>query len=155
MGGDRQRLTGGWSQEERTLPQDSQRPRGPATLSLTLDLSIPEPQLELSGRHVLLGSTRAPRAPWLSQGATWSGSWEGGLPRQLWPPNQALRAWVAVVQSLGTRVGVGRGLVTVGKPVGACPTLCDPIDSGLPGFSIHGILQARTLEWVAISFSNA
>ena len=49
-----------WSQEEPTLPQDSQRPRGPATLSLTLDLSIPEPQLELSGRHVLLGSTRAP-----------------------------------------------------------------------------------------------
>ena len=33
--------------------------------------------------------------------------------------------------------------------------LCDPIDCSLPGFSIHGILQARTLEWVAISFSNA
>jgi len=36
-----------------------------------------------------------------------------------------------------------------------CPTLCDPIDCSLPGFSIHGIPQARTLEWVAISFSNA
>ena len=36
-----------------------------------------------------------------------------------------------------------------------CPTLCDPIDGSLPGFSIPGILQARTLEWVAISFSNA
>ena len=36
-----------------------------------------------------------------------------------------------------------------------CPTLCDPIDSSLPGSSILGILQARTLEWVAISFSNA
>ena len=36
-----------------------------------------------------------------------------------------------------------------------CPTLCDPIDSSLPGSSIPGILQARTLEWVAISFSNA
>ena len=34
-------------------------------------------------------------------------------------------------------------------------TLCDPMDCSLPGFSIHGILQARTLEWVAISFSNA
>ena len=33
--------------------------------------------------------------------------------------------------------------------------LCDPTDCSLPGFSIHGILQARTLEWVAISFSNA
>ena len=36
-----------------------------------------------------------------------------------------------------------------------CPTLCDPIDGGPPGSSIPGILQAGTLEWVAISFSNA
>ena len=36
-----------------------------------------------------------------------------------------------------------------------CPTLCDPIDSGPPGSPVPGILQARTLEWVAISFSNA
>ena len=37
----------------------------------------------------------------------------------------------------------------------SCPTLCDPIDSSPPGFPVPGILQARTLEWVAISFSNA
>ena len=37
----------------------------------------------------------------------------------------------------------------------SCPTLCDPIDRSPPGSSIPGILQARTLEWVAISFSNA
>ena len=37
----------------------------------------------------------------------------------------------------------------------SCPTLCDPIDSSLPGSPVPGILQARTLEWVAISFSNA
>ena len=36
-----------------------------------------------------------------------------------------------------------------------CLTLCDPMDYSLPNFSIHGILQARTLEWVAISFSKA
>ena len=36
-----------------------------------------------------------------------------------------------------------------------CPTLCDPIDSSPPGFPIPGILQARTLEWIAIFFSNA
>ena len=36
-----------------------------------------------------------------------------------------------------------------------CPTLCDPIDCSPPGFPDPGILQARTLEWVAISFSNA
>ena len=36
--------------------------------------------------------------------------------------------------------------------VQSCPTLCDPIDCSLPGSSIHGIFQARILEWVAISF---
>ena len=36
----------------------------------------------------------------------------------------------------------------------SCPTLCDPIDCSLPGFSVRGILQARKLEWVAISFSR-
>ena len=35
-----------------------------------------------------------------------------------------------------------------------CPTLCDPMDYSLPGSSVHGILQARTLEWVAILFSR-
>ena len=37
----------------------------------------------------------------------------------------------------------------------SCPTLCDPIDGSPLGFPIPGILQARTLEWIAISFSNA
>ena len=41
------------------------------------------------------------------------------------------------------------------KSLQSCPTLCDPMDCSLPRFSVHGILQARTLEWVAISFSNA
>ena len=35
-----------------------------------------------------------------------------------------------------------------------CPTLCNPLDCSLPGSSVHGILQARILEWVAISFSR-
>ena len=42
------------------------------------------------------------------------------------------------------------------KPIQSCPpTLCDPIDGSPPGSTVPGILQARTLEWVAISFSNA
>jgi len=41
------------------------------------------------------------------------------------------------------------------KSLQSCPTLCDPIDSSPPGSAIPGILQARTLEWVAISFSSA
>ena len=36
----------------------------------------------------------------------------------------------------------------------SCPTLSDPMDCGLPGSSVHGIFQARVLEWVAIAFSN-
>ena len=41
------------------------------------------------------------------------------------------------------------------KSLQSCPTLCDPIDGSPPGSAIPGILQARTLEWVAISFSSA
>ena len=41
------------------------------------------------------------------------------------------------------------------KSLQSCPTLCDPRDGSPPGFPVPGILQARTLEWVAISFSNA
>ena len=41
------------------------------------------------------------------------------------------------------------------KLLQSCPTLCNPIDSSPPGSPVPGILQARTLEWVAISFSNA
>ena len=40
------------------------------------------------------------------------------------------------------------------KLLQSCPTLCDPIDGSPPGSTVPGILQARTLEWVAISFSN-
>ena len=41
------------------------------------------------------------------------------------------------------------------KSLQSFPTLCDPRDGSPPGFPVPGILQARTLEWVAISFSNA
>ena len=41
------------------------------------------------------------------------------------------------------------------KSLQSCPTLCDPRDSSPPGSPVPGILQARTLEWVAVSFSNA
>ena len=44
---------------------------------------------------------------------------------------------------------------TAAKSLQSCPTLCDPIDNSPPGSPVPGILQARTLEWVVISFSNA
>jgi len=56
----------------------------------------------------------------------------------------------------GTYLNIVKAIYdTAAKSLQLCPTLCDPIDGLLPGSSIPGILQARTLEWVAISFSNA
>ena len=49
----------------------------------------------------------------------------------------------------------GKGAAAAAKSLQSCPTLCDPIDGSPPGSPVPGILQARTLEWVAISFSNA
>ena len=47
------------------------------------------------------------------------------------------------------------GVAAAAKSLQLCPTLCDPIDGSPPGSPVPGILQARTLEWVAISFSSA
>ena len=60
-----------------------------------------------------------------------------------------LRAWVCCVCPV-----LSCSAATAAKSLQSCPTLCDPIDGSSPGSPIHGILQARTLEWVAISFSN-
>ena len=49
----------------------------------------------------------------------------------------------------------GLAVAAAAKSLQSCPTLCDPMDSSPPGSPVPGILQARTLEWVAISFSNA
>ena len=46
-------------------------------------------------------------------------------------------------------------IAATAKSLQSCLTLCDPIDGSPPGSAVPGILQARTLEWVAISFSNA
>ena len=48
-----------------------------------------------------------------------------------------------------------RKFAAAAKSLHSCLTLCDPTDSSPPGSPVPGILQARTLEWVAISFSNA
>ena len=49
----------------------------------------------------------------------------------------------------------GRVYTAAAKSLQSCPTLCDPIDGSPAGSPVPGILQARTLEWVAISSSNA
>ena len=61
------------------------------------------------------------------------------------------------VGSLGWEDPLEKGTTAAAaaKLLQSCPTLCDPIDGSSPGSSVAGILQARILEWVAISFSNA
>ena len=49
----------------------------------------------------------------------------------------------------------GDAAAAAAKSLQSCPTVCDPIDSSPPGSPVPGILQARTLEWVAISLSDA
>ena len=56
------------------------------------------------------------------------------------------------VITVGSR---GPAAAAAAKSLQSCPTLCDPVDGSPPGSPIPGIPQARTLEWVAISFSNA
>ena len=60
-------------------------------------------------------------------------------------PTCPSHAWTPLAARVDNKAGSARG----------CPTLCDPIDGSPPGFPVPGILQARTLEWVSISFSNA
>ena len=53
-----------------------------------------------------------------------------------------------------TRAHTRAAAAAAAKALQSCPTLCDPIDGSPPGSAVPGILQARTLEWVAISFSS-
>ena len=57
--------------------------------------------------------------------------------------------------SLIGSAAAGTVAAAAAKLLQSCPTLCDPIDGSPPGSPVPGILQARTLEWIAISFSNA
>ena len=67
-------------------------------------------------------------------------------------------AWRVSASTWGLQNGgfsSGWWIAAAAKSLQSCPTMCNPIDSSPPGSSVHGILQARTLEWVAISSSNA
>ena len=60
--------------------------------------------------------------------------------------------WISISPSDPNSVNVA---AAAAKSLQSCPTLCDPIDGSPPGSPVPGILQARTLEWIAVSFSNA
>ena len=86
------------------------------------------PQGDLPHSGIEPGSLKSPAlaAGFFTTGATWEAFW--------------------------LHKGKGKGKET--EVAQSCPTLCDPVDGNLPGSSVHGIFQARVLEWVAISFSR-
>ena len=64
----------------------------------------------------------------------------------------------SVIKYIKIKINISKhaaAAAAAGKSLQSCLTLCDPIDGSPPGSPVPGILQARTLEWVAISFSNA
>ena len=62
---------------------------------------------------------------------------------------------VLLMAGLGFKQECAAAAAAAAKSLQSCPTLCDPRDDSPPGSPVPGILQARTLVWVAISFSNA
>jgi len=85
-----------------------------------------------------------------------------GSSAQAWGVSGALQLWRRGKQGLGLRNRTTNGFpiesqyaAAAAKSLQSCPTLCDPIDGSQPGSPVPGILQARTLKWVAVSFSNA
>ena len=59
--------------------------------------------------------------------------------------------FIFIVQDSGT-LGIKLAAAAAAKSLQSCPTLCDPIDGSPPGSSVHGIFQAKVLEWGAIAF---
>ena len=96
---------------------------------------------------------QAPLSMEFSRQECWSGSSEDLPNPGIEPGSPALQADSLPSEPPGKpRV---EDAAAAAKSLQSCPTLCDPIDGSPPGSPIPGILQARTLEWVAISFSNA
>ena len=117
-----------------TYAKAGQFQRAVATLALDSSLVY----LRLSGNCALftLSSIFSPLLSHRCPAALGS----GGFPHLLLPPLFICYAAAAAAAA---------------KSLQSCPTLCDPRDGSPPGSPVSGILQARTLEWVAISFSNA
>ena len=76
--------------------------------------------------------------------------WPPKLDRSWW--RVLMKHWRREWQTISSIIALR---TSCAKSLQSCPTLCDPIDGSPPGSPVPGILQARTLEWVAISFSNA
>ena len=80
---------------------------------------------------------------------------EEGCPSHSRPSRSEKGLCCAKLRKLWVLSDTGAAAAVAAKSLQSCPTLCDPIDGSPPGSPVPGILQAGTLEWVAVSFSNA
>ena len=88
----------------------------------------------------------------------WSGRWDWRSRQTRWYKTLLTSAWGLDLHVWFNRKSLrvfNWGPAAAAKSLQSCLTLCNPIDGSPPGSPVPGILQARTLEWVAISFSNA
>ena len=76
-------------------------------------------------------------------------------PHSTFLPSLIKCLWKLLFIESGENTVIMPAVAAAAKLLQSCPTLCNPIDGSPPGSPVPGILQARTLEWVAISFSNA
>ena len=140
----------------------SQSPSLHLTPNFPLSLLLQAPWLPFpsscSSWHFLLGKTKAQRPERLTPQTV--GCWSGwdllpfGVPGshlKLFRVVSSVEAWHAIFHSSEQLSSSLKVKVLAAQ---SCPTLCDPKDCSLPGSSVRGILQARTLERVAISFSR-
>ena len=82
--------------------------------------------------------------------------WMASLTQWTWVWASCWRWWRTGMPGMLQSMGLPQDEhAAAAESLQSCPTLCDPLDGSLPGSPVPGILQARTLEWVAISFSNA
>ena len=115
------------------------------TKSLQLSLTLCDPMDHSPPGSSTRGIFQARKLAWIAMSSCRVPSWP--------------RDWAQLSRSpamVGGFCAAGLSQETQGVWVTqACPTLCDPVDCSLPGSSVHGIVQAGILEWVAISFSRA
>ena len=80
------------------------------------------------------------------------------MDRETWwaTVHRVTKSWTQLKRlNMHTPISIAAAAAAAAKSLQSCLTLCNPIDGSPPGSAVPGILQARTLEWVAISFSNA
>ena len=126
-------------------------------------------EIPAGSMHICKCKTAPTRGPQPEQRVTHPAAWDClSLDLWMWGRASGVSAppWGILVWSAGSppltppifphgRRSLYSSAAAAAKSLQSCPTLCDPIDSSPPGSPVPGILQARTLEWVAISFSNA